>query len=596
MGNACYGHEEDACESPRVPPDVCPAVGNGVALALEGGGFKALSLDVGLFAALLAKYRKIAATERPTLESSNLLGRFGVISSVSGGTWFASSLIYSRGFKNMVEDMAVSGGIKHAAEIFEAQWVSQWLSAFQEKDSKYVLHIASLLDRDLDLSAISDTVEMLDFVSEEGWAWKDLVRGLLESTVGIPSTATLDSEVQEWAKDKIWIVCHSFVSPTGSTTATLRQSPLGVEAQRYQVKGAGATPPFIPARFSWQLGSEGSVSPTPYMAGSALPPSSSVSWSSRDLNPSDGRCYCTSDANVGRCVGSFPEFTEAAGSLPIFEVASCSSAVVGGAITSPLFVHANSFIHANFPVWATSDSNGETFRGAERLVGPTLTGDVLLDGSDADFADAGLRALVDAAYTDNTGIGHAVATGAREVVSVVFSADSAVGLFKGPEKEQSLAPGISVILFNIFQESQSWARGQMEKFKSMKLGADSSLVSEISVGTIVATTAENRWFGIAAGQAVKLHFIKIESKLSTGFFQDFHDYAMGVKQLCCDLMSPENDELTSDILDILLHGGNFPGAPSEDSGYDSKESSSMLPTLLQSSYRSNASMHSAPKK
>merc|ERR1712113_30258 len=78
-------------------------------------------------------------------------------------------------------------------------------------------------------------------------------------------------------------------------------------------------------------------------------------------------------------------------------------------------------LSVDMAVWATN--SGDDFKQGTHLVKTMYDEDTVTE-EEFDFLSAkGVHALIDGAFTDNTGIAHAVATGATEVVSLLNITD-----------------------------------------------------------------------------------------------------------------------------------------------------------------------------
>ena len=156
----------------------------GPTLALEGGGFRAQSAATGFVAGMLAYIGKHRAPPNltPTLESTDLLGRFAAVSSNSGSSWFFSELAYSAPFKALVEQMAAAPNASAAA--YYTEWTSKWLEATNVQPLKFNLwaDAARALVSALFGTGDEDTVYLLQFFLATGHtSWDDFVDVLLHS-------------------------------------------------------------------------------------------------------------------------------------------------------------------------------------------------------------------------------------------------------------------------------------------------------------------------------------------------------------------------------------------------------------------------------
>ena len=180
-GGRSTHHRQRISPPPPPPPHL--------ALALEGGGFRALTNCAGLTAGLLA------ATFSLDLESSELHESVRWVSSVSGGSWFAASLIYSRDFRNMVERMARDPD--GAGATFDAGWTSKWTAGAEA--SPVFAEALGVLGKgagSASLGLMQDFKE-LSYLWQDGRTWGYAVATFLERTAGIGPNVTLRSPVQQ---------------------------------------------------------------------------------------------------------------------------------------------------------------------------------------------------------------------------------------------------------------------------------------------------------------------------------------------------------------------------------------------------------------
>ena len=103
-----------------------------MALALGGGGFLSTTdmagLTAGLLSVLMTKDASLGAKKdkgEDSLVESGLFSRVETINSISGGSWFASKLIYSEQYRRMIEELAFAkakgASIAELSEIFQKE-------------------------------------------------------------------------------------------------------------------------------------------------------------------------------------------------------------------------------------------------------------------------------------------------------------------------------------------------------------------------------------------------------------------------------------------------------------------------------------------
>jgi hypothetical protein len=93
------------------------------AIAIEGGGFRSLTVAVVTTSGALMELRSQRGCMEGTLK--NLLSSFGIVSSVSGGSWFASELMCTCSFVRVIE--LVSRDWEHAGRHISESYVEPLL-------------------------------------------------------------------------------------------------------------------------------------------------------------------------------------------------------------------------------------------------------------------------------------------------------------------------------------------------------------------------------------------------------------------------------------------------------------------------------------
>lgn len=532
------------------------AVGNGVALTLEGGGFSAFAVQAAMTAALLSECGKATGSAKPTLRATGLFQRFGTVSSNSGGTWFLTSLAYSGEFLSLVEDMAASPDAAGLA--FGKRWIGRVLDQLAQVGVVFQ-DLAAAVKGLFGERGVHFILE-LGVVTKLGWNYNRVVDLILESTAGIRSDVILESEVREWARGKVWLACQSLVAPTGGDAATLWQSSSGLDAIFFELDCAGFMPTYIPTKISWRLGSKDAVSPAPYVVGTALSPSARVRWTGVDPKQESFYSCCCGTRGVAessRPFGSFSHFTSGAGQLPLTRVATCSSAVAGCVPTNGLLSKLNTVLRGNFAVWASMAAGGNAFAEAEVLVSAVRGATQPCRASVQQLASAGVHAIADGGYTDNTGIAHAVATGAVEVTAFTIGFDNLIGLFLGSRTCWNCL-GSPVPFFPIFADSQEGVLAEIAKFHEVRPLPGARFLNGIRFGRLQVTTADCPWFGIGAGRRVTINIVGVETPLGVGFCEDFNNYAHLVQEIvdAVGSVSPSgSDTIRRALLPFFLGDG-----------------------------------------
>lgn len=234
------------------------------------------------------------------------------------------------------------------------------------------------------------------------------------------------------------------------------------------------------------------------------------------------------------------------GQLPVAQTVAASSAVFGSSIDSFVFSEIAAQISADFAVWLGTAG----FEAADQLHA-ALQSRVDTELMSA-LGDTALHALIDGGFSDGTGIAQAVSAGASEVTVVLNSfstndAEYVAQLFKGGK---IVKPDVPTELFPVFQSPNAAAvEASFSKFETLKLASGSRFLKVLAFGSIQATTAENKFYGIAGGRNVSIHIINICSELSIGFFANFENYGHLVQEVALTVSDPANrDAVLSQLM------------------------------------------------
>eukprot|EP00927_Polykrikos_kofoidii_P035543 TRINITY_DN30100_c0_g1_i1.p1 TRINITY_DN30100_c0_g1~~TRINITY_DN30100_c0_g1_i1.p1 ORF type:complete len:624 (+),score=90.95 TRINITY_DN30100_c0_g1_i1:47-1873(+) len=564
----------------------------GAALALEGGGYRALSCDAGLIAGLLAACVKSNASMcSPSIFNSGLLDRFGIVSSVSGSSWFAAELIYSKRFVSLVEGIAAAP--QTATAQFNQQWMGAWLSATRVNGTAYNLLLT--LVRKLLGALPSEDLQLFLYFRMTGLTWDNWVKVLLESTSGITGDVLMGSlptgevagnaDVDEawWASGKTFLVDHAVLMPAktrGELATIARGALLPIPRVGYVADGALSDPPlYIPAVFSVTVGTGvNSSAPVPYVSPTAVDPSLHFRYSGVEipliLKPS---------GESTPLVAFGGNFTASGGATPLINAVSASSAFLGNwAVGGRLEQEVAALLGAEFTPWAVSEGGSKAFQQAgdliKRLVGPFGVNTKSVDA----LADAKIRGVVDAGFTDGTGIAHAVAAGATDVLVVLNSnatndATYVERMFLGGyQPDVDAAP-----LFPVFgQPSGTEVARHFETFHTMEIPASSKFLKLIAVGVIEAVTVNNSFFGVEGGRHVTLSIVNIGSSLTIGGTQDFYDYGTLLQEIVETLISDANIPFVRDVFLPLFRETKPDSQRSESSSSTSPSSFSRSSPLF----------------
>eukprot|EP00929_Paragymnodinium_shiwhaense_P008974 TRINITY_DN112980_c0_g1_i1.p1 TRINITY_DN112980_c0_g1~~TRINITY_DN112980_c0_g1_i1.p1 ORF type:complete len:589 (+),score=113.77 TRINITY_DN112980_c0_g1_i1:67-1833(+) len=552
---ACDGPSAGACNTEEVAE---------IAVALEGGGFRALASYAGFFAGLLA------ATNGTQLATSGILNRFDTVTSNSGGSWFATELIYSASFVELLETMASSPNSSSAA--FKAGWTDPWQHATGINPGRF--NILQALARVLAAKVIGtgdeDTLYTLTYFFATGATWTDFIHGLLSSTAAIDETVRMGSGANSWAEGKNWIAVHSLVLPSASQKGNLFQGKLLIPSAEYYVNPSNPSAPsasVFPGQFSVRVGAGLNASALLPVAAASVSEAVGNFTYTAVMAPLPIKVSATSTP-VGPDL-SHDALEKYMGSLPVASVAAASSAFLGGAcILGDLVDEADAWLisNADLTPWVSSAPDGLAFTVATEMVEHLKKSGGVNKGVIDGLAQMAIHGAIDGGYTDGTGISQAAAAGAREVVALLNSNASndpyyVEVLFKdGPKSSK---PGIPADLFPVFSSPDGPAvRAAFEAFHKLDVPATSMYLKQLTVGTIEATTAPNKYFGIEGTRAVTIHIINICSDMSIGEFEAFTHYDSLVQEVVMTLVAPSNQAFVQSTLlplfrkaQQLEHGG-----------------------------------------
>lgn len=511
----------------------------GPALALEGGGLRALSVGTALTAGLM----KAASTgeKDPTLLDSGLYRKFASLASVSGGSWFVASLVYSPRFLGLVEDVAADPG--HASEEWRRRWTDPWL-AVARQDGPFVKVFAALAESVGNIGLAQDIL-LAGYFWQTGFTWTNWTLTMLETTAGIDVSCTLGSPVQEWARDKAWLACHALAAPAtkAKTPVYIYKNELPAAAIRETIDGSPGLAQYVPATYSFTLGSNHSVAAVPYVAQSAIPVDARWVYNGASI----GGCllYCSANRYTAKSakVGVFDNLVAGASSLPVVSCAAASSAAAGNLIFEKGVTNLVDDINGSVAVWQGSGAGPAAFSEAEGLVlGLTSPASVSQKSVDR-LAAVSVNATVDAGFSDTTGIAYAVAAGSTELVTYLnySTPDHLAHLFTGSYTidgatyEENPLP--------VFEQSASKIVSAYMAFPQLALTLDARFLTSICAGTLTVTTVDNALWGLRAGITITLHIVGVSSNVTIGQLEDVHDYDVLVQEVIETIVSEENTDL-----------------------------------------------------
>lgn len=531
----------------------------GVALAIEGGGFRAQCVATGIVAGVAAN-APTKVGSRKTLANTGILDRFDTISSNSGGSWFSSSLIYSPEYLGLVESMVNSPTTVDSQ--FLQKFITPWLKASGVDSNKFnlVKDIAEEVVKLVLGTGDEDSIFMVAYFLATGFDWNRFVDMLLLSTANVNQTLMLGEEaVMEWAKGKDWLIAHTVVMPSQGKTGIIYSDKIGSSQLKY-VDTKDVLTYMLPAKFSVKLASGvNSAAPVSY-----LPTKSYIK--AHKLKYTATSFYHAESDFLGED-GAHGNIVKYSGSLPVARVTSASSAFLGGAaILGALVGDIQSIIgDADMTPWISTAPNGKSFEVANDLVKQLEYNEshrwIGIPNKSVDaFAKAAVHGVIDGGYSDNTGIANAVAAGAEEVV--VFVNNKATGIATLPDVMGLFAGGecprrcefTPKALFPVFESpTAAQLQSQINNFHNLDL-AGSKFLKFISVGTVTATTADNSYFGIQGSRKVTLHIINVGAALSIGYFENFANYATFTQEIVSVMLAKQNAEFVSTTIMPLFLG------------------------------------------
>eukprot|EP00928_Gymnodinium_smaydae_P013155 TRINITY_DN14802_c0_g1_i1.p1 TRINITY_DN14802_c0_g1~~TRINITY_DN14802_c0_g1_i1.p1 ORF type:complete len:265 (-),score=24.90 TRINITY_DN14802_c0_g1_i1:98-892(-) len=186
-----------------------------------------------------------------------------------------------------------------------------------------------------------------------------------------------------------------------------------------------------------------------------------------------------------------------------------------------------------------------------------------------------LLGSIDGGMCDNTGIVHAVAVGATEVVVVEALNDRAAGklsiqastmlfsLFANPDKTESALGRLYADVpysnekFCIFEEQACDIEAQYNTLPTLKPLRDKpwTTLVQLRVGSLQATTVSEQYFNIKAGRRVIVHVIGIEANVTIAALNDLTSYGTLLQEIVEAFVAPENEEIVrSQVLGPMILG------------------------------------------
>jgi len=546
MGKSPIGHEKDSVIDDGVVTNddvfekesINGSRGKKTAITFEGGGFSSVAIQTAVITGILS------TMDDKTLVGSKLLDKFEILSSVSGGSWFISSLIYSGFSVSLIQRMAAKPST--ACSLFNDEYFTPLLEYANEKveESSELLKIMKMFPDFSDtLFGLKDSKTFLDLLVSKG-GWREFISTVLSSTTGKDITTTLKAghPSQEWAKGKTWLCCHSVIAPTpksmtGSAIMYVRDDYGIADAEGYYYSleidqtGISHFPQFLPAKFSLSLNGDPSLpAPYSYMASTVT---SLITHGKFETS------YFDTDSTYANTPDyeKFDAFMDQIGQIPVHDIVACSSAAAAGIIVhhaeedaaeaiTGFEVGAN--LGPQLACWAalTPDSSGTPFNVAATIQDPIWRKDQPVTKEQNEIiANASIIPLGDGGLSENAGIAHTVSLGATEVTSFV-SWHSLKLLFNGVAESMKDIPTdkgnqcftiTGVTGFSCYQifkfkdlpngkSAYDFAKEKIETFMILTEKIE-GITDAIRVGSLDVVTVDNMWFDIKKGQNVKLQLI-----------------------------------------------------------------------------------------
>ncbi|OLP85607.1 hypothetical protein AK812_SmicGene33385 [Symbiodinium microadriaticum] len=465
------------------------------------------------------------------------------------------------------------------------------------KEAKYVNNDRGVADS-FGMNFIELLIEVF-FLGRAGSSWQRVVAELLHSTSlgDMTGSETLGSPVNEWATGKWWLAGTSISTPGGKGPGTCQWFKFQGACALQLIGSPGQTliyengtdvgsawmysaPPWwqstaawTPARFSTVLGA-GAGQPAP------------MKFCENECENLQLHYQAIGETAVAEKEGSYDFF--ATSNTSLFSAVSGSSAFAGFTVILdrilPSIITAimaavkklkvvlpsglaekiqqgvSNILHAKLAVWSESAKNGVL---AFQEASATLKEITKSQGHPPDLsldsvAEQGLMALVDGGMTDNTGIGHALASGQNEIICFEPDLGSVWQLMGGMKDYVDLFTLPDVInpcpmcfaAFQLFKENYKEVQSRWQSV-STQLWIDPALVhnlNSISVGTLTLTTQKNDYFGVPDGRSVVLHIVSVNTSIGIGGY-NYYDYPKLVQDIVTVLVSPSNKKATGTMLE-----------------------------------------------
>jgi len=238
--------------------------------------------------------------------------------------------------------------------------------------------------------------------------------------------------------------------------------------------------------------------------------------------------------------------------LSVVSCAAASSAAAGGVVLGARLTRALDAVGGDLAVWQSASDTVPARDAFERAASQVRSANVRRGVSQAaldGLAEGAVQAVIDAGYSDGTGIAYAIRAGAREVVAYFNNKKSnvPVGLAKLCLGGSRFMFGGSALSQNkalcVFAQPVADVLRAYAALPKLRLCAGARFVSAISVGTLYVTTVKNDLFGIPSGVPVTLRIIGVASNVTMGALEDVYDFDALTQEVIQTVVAPDNAPL-----------------------------------------------------
>lgn len=542
---------------------------NNIGIAFSGGGFKSVADQTAVTAGLLAELMKRdpKALRKDSISSplaaSGLYENVKSISTISGGSWFTSYLVYSMKYRAMVEEMARKAaygvGGKKVSEIFFEKYGQRFDDLRASNDSTndaqalFVLLDGLVSGLPVDekgyVHQISNGLRTALMFSQTGSdggpqsSWYSVTKDILGDDI---NQKTLGSEVQEWSKGKSWNIVTSVTVPSGLIQSNIWVDQFNLSKVGYCTKGEDFNVLFVPVLFSVVLGNDGSpAAPLPSSVYSVTE-KLTLTYTGKKLSQLFGQSLKPKIIETG--IQPQMDANKSFADMPILGPVAASSAAIGLMSILPDTVTAGltSLVKLNPQVgFACKEKDpSASFSTGQGLIDNLWNKGQLTNEDFEDITQKGVCNFLDGGATDPFAIGTALASGADEIFCV-----NAIPDLLTVQKTHFDPPLLGQKTLGLFQECKSNVDIGEPNFES------NNSVENMTFQTIKVKTVENVYFGIEKDREVTLHIFSVQSKKirsadmvggSVDTFKDIGEYIE-------DIMETFADAKNKDGVDKMLN-------------------------------------------